>query len=96
MGRVVILSFRNRALQRFWQGSDRKGLNPQHISKIDRILRSLGGTNSVEDMAVPGFRLHKLAGYSPERWSVWVNANWRITFSFVDGDAFDVDYEDYH
>lgn len=50
----------------------------------------------MEDMAVPGFRLHKLAGYSPERWSVWVNANWRITFSFVDGDAFDVDYEDYH
>jgi len=92
----MILSFRSRALQRYWRESDRKGLNPQHISKIDRILRSVAAANSVDDMAVPGFRLPKLTGHNPERWSVWVNANWRITFSHADGDAFDVDHEDYH
>ncbi len=30
------------------------------------------------------------------RWSITVNGNWRITFEFVDGNAFVLDYEDYH
>ncbi|MCA9413557.1 MAG: type II toxin-antitoxin system RelE/ParE family toxin [Candidatus Omnitrophica bacterium] len=29
-------------------------------------------------------------------WAVTVSGNWRITFRFEDGDAIDVDYEDYH
>jgi len=29
-------------------------------------------------------------------WAVTVQANWRITFRFVDGDAEVVDYVDYH
>ncbi|MCB0058359.1 MAG: type II toxin-antitoxin system RelE/ParE family toxin, partial [Caldilineaceae bacterium] len=40
--------------------------------------------------------LHELAGDRKGVWSVTVQANWRITFRFVDGNAEDVDYEDYH
>ena len=29
-------------------------------------------------------------------WAVTVRANWRVIFRFADGDAFDVDYLDYH
>jgi len=29
-------------------------------------------------------------------WAVTVRANWRVIFRFEDGDAFDVDYVDYH
>lgn len=29
-------------------------------------------------------------------WAVTVRANWRVIFRFEDGDAFDVDYLDYH
>ena len=29
-------------------------------------------------------------------WSVTVQANWRVTFRFSDGDAYVVDYLDYH
>jgi toxin HigB-1 len=47
-------------------------------------------------MSLPSYKLHKLHGDHPPRWSVWVNGNWRITFAFVDGDAVDLDYEDYH
>ncbi|MEZ5660648.1 MAG: hypothetical protein R3E83_19720 [Burkholderiaceae bacterium] len=25
-----------------------------------------------------------------------VSGNWRVTFKFTDGDAIEVDYEDYH
>ena len=30
------------------------------------------------------------------RWSVWVNGNWRLTFEFEAGQAYLLDYEDYH
>jgi len=40
--------------------------------------------------------LHPLKGSGKGRWSIWVNGNWRITFEFRDGDAFVLDYEDYH
>jgi len=30
------------------------------------------------------------------RWAVWVNGNWRLTFEFRDGQAYVLDYADYH
>jgi proteic killer suppression protein len=47
-------------------------------------------------MDIPGFLLHRLKGFKPRRWSIWVNGNWRMTFEFEDGNAVIVDYEDYH
>jgi hypothetical protein len=46
--------------------------------------------------SVPGFRLHPLKGADKGRWSVWLNGNWRLTFEFRDGQAYVLDYEDYH
>jgi len=60
------------------------------------LLVALDTSHSLEDMNVPGFRLHPLKGESKGRWSVWVNANWRLTFEFKDGHAYVLDYEDYH
>jgi toxin HigB-1 len=95
-GIAMIASFRSKALKRFWEESDRRGLNPQHVLKIDRILDNLNLARAPENMNVQSFRLHKLRGDVPPRWSVWVNGNWRVTFSFVGENAVDVDYEDYH
>jgi toxin HigB-1 len=47
-------------------------------------------------MDIPGFNLHPLKGSDKDRWSIWVNGNWRVTFEFHEGDAFILDYEDYH
>jgi len=47
-------------------------------------------------MNLPSFKLHKLSGREKDVWSVWVNGNWRVTFQFSDGDAYVVDYRDYH
>jgi len=44
----------------------------------------------------PGWGLHSLKGSLDGHWSVRVNANWRLTFVFEDGDAVLVDYQDYH
>ena len=47
-------------------------------------------------MNLPGFRLHLLKGDRQGSSAIDVSKNWRITFEFVDGDAYVVDYEDYH
>lgn len=45
---------------------------------------------------MPGFGLHELKGDRTGTWAIKVNKNWRITFRFVAGEAYDVDLEDYH
>lgn len=60
------------------------------------LLAALDTAQSIEDMNVPGFRLHPLKGTDRGRWSIWVNGNWRLTFDFANGHAHFLDYEDYH
>ena len=43
---------------------------------------------------VSGF--HPLGGNRKGEYSMHVTANWRLTFEFKDGEAIDVNYEDYH
>ena len=47
-------------------------------------------------MEMPGWRCHALAGALKGHWAVWVDANWRMTFTFEGSDAVLVDYQDYH
>ena len=59
-------------------------------------LAALDTARTVEDMDIPGFRLHALKVAMRGRWSITVSGNWRITFEFRDGNAYVLDYEDYH
>jgi proteic killer suppression protein len=92
----MIKSFKHKALSRFFIENDRKGLNAQHCDRINRILDRLDAACLAEDMNLPGFGFHKLIGNKNETWSIKVSGNWRITFKFVNGDAYDVNLEDYH
>jgi proteic killer suppression protein len=59
-------------------------------------LLALDTATNINDMDIPGFNSHPLKGSDKDRWSIWVNGNWRVTFEFHEGDAFILDYEDYH
>ena len=59
-------------------------------------LVALDTANTVDDMDIPGFRLHPLKGEISGRWAIAVSGNWRVTFEFRDGNAHVLDYEDYH
>lgn len=60
------------------------------------LLSALDTAQSISDMDIPGFRLHRLKGPEQHRWSVWVNGNWRVTFAFEATHIYEIDYEDYH
>lgn len=59
-------------------------------------LAALDMAQTIEDMDIPGFKLHALKGNGQGRRSVWVNGNWRIAFEFDNGNAFILGYEDYN
>ena len=92
----MIQSFRHKGLKRLFEDATPRGVNPQHVEKIEQILGLLDIAGVVGDMNVPAFRLHRLTGNLKEFWSVTVRSNWRIIFRFEDGHAFDVDLVDYH
>ncbi|MDA3941402.1 MAG: type II toxin-antitoxin system RelE/ParE family toxin [Spirochaetia bacterium] len=92
----MISSFKHKGLETFFFSGNKKGIIPEHASKLARILDRLDASTLVRDMNLPGFKLHRLTGKEKNIWSVWVNGNWRITFFFKDGDAFIVNYRDYH
>ena len=77
-------------------GGERGGFQPNHSKRLRMLLAALDTALFIEDMNVSGFRLHLLKGSERDRWSVWVNGNWRLTFKFQDGHAYVLDYEDYH
>ncbi len=56
----------------------------------------LDTSKSPEDMRMPGWKLHSLSHDLAGHWAVWVSGNWRLTFTFDNGDAVLVDYQDYH
>lgn len=92
----MIESFRHKGLRQLFEEGDPKGVNPQHVEKIENILGLLDVAQNIEDMNVPTFRLHALKGELKGFWAVTVRANWRIIFRFADGRASDVDLVDYH
>jgi len=59
-------------------------------------LAALDTALTIEDMDIPGYKLHQLRGRAKNRWAISVNGNWRLTFEFTDGDVHILDYEDYH
>lgn len=92
----MIQSFRHKGLKRLYEDDDHRGVAAEHVTKLRNILARLDATGSVEDMNLPGFNLHPLKGRLDGFMAVTVRANWRVIFRFVEGNAVDVDYLDYH
>ena len=92
----MIESFQHKGLRLFFENDDPSKLQTHHIEKIRRILYRLDEAKSIEDMNLVGWGLHQLSGNYKGFWSVKVNGNYRIVFSFDNGNAQLVNYLDYH
>lgn len=92
----MIKSFRHKGLRQFFDTGHAAGIQASHAKRLRMQLAALDTAVTIDDMNLPGFRLHPLKGNQKGRWAVSVNGNWRITFEFVDGNAYVISYEDYH
>ncbi|MDZ7761683.1 MAG: type II toxin-antitoxin system RelE/ParE family toxin [Desulfovermiculus sp.] len=92
----MIQKFKHKGLKRYFESGISSGVEPQHVTRVWKILALLETAETLEDMDLPGLGLHQLKGNRKGTWAVKVSGNWRITFKIQNGDAFDVNYEDYH
>jgi len=92
----MIKSWKNKGLQRFFEQGSMSGVNPQHVKRLRERLRFIDQAEIIEDINVASYRLHPLQGERSGIWAVTVSGNWRITFEFKNGDAYILNYEDYH
>lgn len=92
----MIKSIRHKGLQRFFETGSTSGIQSKHAELLEDKMAALDTAESIEDMNIPGYRLHPLKGKLKGRWSIKVSGNWRLTFEFRDKDVYVLDYEDYH
>lgn len=92
----MIKSFKHKGLQAFFEKGIKKGIQTKHSNKLRMQLAALDTAHEIQDLEIPGYQLHKLNGQKKDVWSISVNGNWRVTFEFERGDAYIVNYEDYH
>lgn len=82
----MIRSFKHKELRKFHETGSPSGIQSAHVQTLRMILAALDTAVVIEDMDLPGYQLGL--------WAVTVNKNWRVTFSFKNGDVYIVDYED--
>ena len=92
----MIESFRHKGLKRFYEKADRSGLRPDLVQKIRQILTAMEAAETPEELNLPTFHFHALTGDRKGAFSITVRANWRITFRWRQGRAYEVNLEDYH
>lgn len=92
----MIKSFKHKGLRLFFESGKTAGIQSSHAKKLKTRLQAIHFAQTVADVDRPGFSLHPLKGDKAGLWSVSVNGNWRITFEFRDGDAYILNYQDYH
>ena len=92
----MIKSFKHKGLKQFYETGSTASIQPSHRKKLRLQLVALDTARVIEDMNIPGFRLHQLHGKKKGIWAIDVSGNWRMPFRFEDGNASDIDYEDYH
>lgn len=92
----MIINFKHKGLERFFKTGSTSGIQSVHSTKLKIQLTALNEAQSIDEMSFPGWKLHPLKGNLKDHWAITVNANWRMTFVFKDGNAYIVDYQDYH
>jgi proteic killer suppression protein len=91
---MSIETFAQAWLQDFFVNGFDKRVPQSMMKKLERLLDHLDKASTENDLHIAGF--HLLQGDRKGTCSWRVTANWRLTFRFENGKAFDVQIEDYH
>ena len=92
----MIRSFADKATQRVWHEEYVRALDKSLQRAVLRKLELLHAAADVEDLRIPpGNRLERLTGDRRGQYSIRVNAQWRLCFTWLEGGADDVELVDY-
>ena len=93
----MIKTFADNRTQELYVTGKAKRVSIELAKRAARQLEYVDLANRLDDLKVPpGNRLHALEGNRSGQYAICVNDQWRICFRFVDGDAYEVEFCDYH
>jgi proteic killer suppression protein len=93
----VIKTFADKRTAALFAGRYVKRLPGSVAERAKRKLDLIDAAASIAFLRVPpGNRLEALSGDRAGQYSIRVNDQWRICFRWLDGNAFDVEFCDYH
>ena len=92
----MLKSYRHKGIKQFAETGSKAGIQPEHATRLRRLLSALDAATCPANMNAPGYGPHPLKGELAGHWAVRVSGNWRLTFRFEGEDAVLIDYEDYH
>lgn len=91
----MIKRFKHKGLAELFERGRSRKIKQDLQSRALRRLDALDQAESLNELNIPGFDFHGLHGV-PKRYSIHVNGPWCITFEWTDGDALNVNIEQYH
>lgn len=93
----MIQSFADQETEKLFNGSRSRKFPVELQKRAKMRLDRLDAATDLSDLRVPpSHRLEKLSGDRAGQYSVRVNEQWRVCFSWRGGDAYDVEIVDYH
>ncbi|MGO2655017.1 MAG: type II toxin-antitoxin system RelE/ParE family toxin [Pseudoclavibacter sp.] len=93
----MILTFKDRTTELVWNRERAPRLSPELQRAAQKKLRLLNAASEINSLRVPpGNRLERLSGARTEQYSIRINAQYRICFTWLGHDATDVEITDYH
>jgi toxin HigB-1 len=93
----MIKNFADKETERLWVTGKSRRLPATIIQRALMRLLQIHAAVLVDDLRLPpSNQLEVLQGNRRGQWSIRINAQWRICFSFEGGNAHDVEIIDYH
>lgn len=93
----MIRTFKNKRTENLAAGRAPRSMPADVARRAVTKLFLLDTVTRLDDLRVPpGNRLEALSGERRGQHSIRVNDQWRICFVWRDGDAYDVEFVDYH
>lgn len=95
---MEIGSIRHKALRRFVETGQAKGLPGDVVDRLFRMMTFIIDADTLDELSTPpNYGLHPLTGDRTGTWAMTVTRNWRLTFSMnEEGALINIDLEDYH
>jgi proteic killer suppression protein len=94
---TMIISIKDKETEKIWNGNFSKKFPAEIQKTAKRKLIHIHSAIKIDDLRVPpGNRLHQLKDDRSGQYSISINDQWRICFTWDQGNAFDVEITDYH
>lgn len=94
------MQFAQQDIKLFWEdlvAYPSRRVPPEVRKALYRKLQMIDAAADISDLRVPpGNRLERLQGNMKGRYSIRVNGQWRVCFTWRNGEAIGVEFCDYH